>query len=214
MNIYIKNLNLSFPDRRDFENNNVADCHKSTNSSIPIFSKHAAPDGTYVYTDSGLWLPQYWGLCEDKAKSIAFIKGDMKRMIALKGSDEGIELLEDGVKVALEEYDSIEKALKDNAGFENTEVLLKAGSKAAAFCKSFGKEWYLPTLNEMTTLQEDRNRIDAALTICGGEPLPTLYHWTSTRYNSRCNFFLDWTYGYRYYYVQDDSMRVRPVSAF
>jgi len=206
MNIYINSLNLSFADR--------SDKMQPQNGYVP-FTKENCTDGIYICTESNqLWLPQFFGLCTEKAKCIAFVKGDMKRMIALKGSDSDLQMLEDGVKVALEEYDTIEKAMKDNSGFENTEKLLKAGSKVAEFCKTFGDKWYIPTLNEMNTFFDSKKEIDAALTIAGGEPFFYGWHWTSTRYSSCRNWIYYWFDGDRDDDYQFGDNRVRPVSAF
>jgi len=114
----------------------------------------------------------------------------------------------------LTEYSSVEKALEDNSGKENTDKLCKAGSKAALFCREFGPSWYLPTLSEMRLLFDSKKEIDAAITIAGGEPLNWRYHWTSTRYNKTCNWIFDWCGGDRRYCNQRDRNRVRPVSAF
>jgi len=205
MNIFIRNLNVSFPDKRQ----------TVCQSEYVPSTKENCSDGVYICTESDkLWLPQFFGLCKEKAKCVAFVKGDMKRMISLKGSDSGLQMLPDGVKVALEEYSSVENALKDNTGRTNTEAFLKAGSKAAEFCKEMGPDWYIPTLNEMNTFFENKKEIDAALTIAGGDPIPPYYHWTSTRYSSRSNWIFDWFNGSRSIYDQDNNFRVRPVSAF
>jgi len=203
MNIYIKNLNLSLPVGRE-----------KTTVYAPS-TKENCKDGVYIYTQSGkFWLPQYWGLSNEPAFAVALVKGDTKLLVALKGSEEGIELLPDGYKIALDEYKSIEDALKDKSGKEATDKLFKAGSKAALFCREFGPSWYLPTLSDMQSLYESKKEVDSAITIACGEPLPGRYHWTSTRYNNACNWIFDWSNGDRGIDNQNDYCRVRPVSAF
>ena len=190
---------------------------KQSQTPCHSFTKQFAPDGIYIFTESGqLILPKFWGNYEnsEEAKYIAFVKGDMKRMIALKGSDEGLELLEDGVKVALEEYSSIDAALKDNSGYSNTEKLLKVDSKVAEFCKELGKEWYLPAIGEMNAFYTIKKEVDAALAIAGGEPFFYGWHWTSTRYSSCRNWVYLWGNGNRDDDSQGSNYRVRPVSAF
>lgn len=207
MRIYIQNFNLILPERG---NENI-----EQESVYALFTKQNAPDGVYICTESdNLCLPKYWGLCKEKAKSIAFIKGDMKRMISLYGYDAGIKLLEPVTETKLVEHGSLDDALNDHTSFENTKILLDAGSEAAEFCKKIGCKWYLPTLNEMTEFFGYKKEIDAALTIAGGEPFFYGWHWTSTRHSSNCYWVFYWDNGFRSSLNQYYFNRVRPVSAF
>ena len=91
-------------------------------------------------------------------------------------------------------------------------MLLKEGSDAAQYCKSFGEEWYLPTLSEMCLMYKYED-VDKCLEIMGADPLYKGWHWTSTKRCKNSYFVFSWSNGSRGYYYQLSNLRVRPVSA-
>lgn len=205
MDIIIQNLNLSYA--TGLQNKRSGGYSPST--------KENCSDGVYIHAESGsLWLPQFFGLCEEKATSVALIKGEKKWLVSLKGSDKALSLLPEDKKSSLKQYSSTEEALTDYNGYENTENLLKEGSMAAEYCKGLGSAWYIPALGEFNAIFEKKKEIDTALTIAGGEPLYYGWHWTSTRYSDKSYWVLNWNNGLRSNLNQNNSHRVRPVSAF
>lgn len=205
MDIIIQNLNLSFP----------TGLQSGKSEGYSPSTKEDCRDSVYIHTESGsLWLPQFFGLCEEKATSVALIKGEKKWLVSLKGSDKGLPLLHEDKKSVLQQFPLIDEALTDFSGYENTENLLKEGSPAAEYCKELGSAWYIPALAEIYAMFEKKKEIDAALTIAGGEPLHYGWHWTSTLASDKYYWVLYWNHGGRGGNGQIHGNRVRPVSAF
>ena len=205
MDIIIQNLNLSLA--TGLQNRKSVGYSPST--------KENCSDGVYIRTESGnLWLPQFFGLCEEKATSVALINSEKKLLVSLRGSDKAFSLLPEDKKSSLKKFSSIDEALIDFSGYENTENLLKEGSLAAEYCKELGPSWYIPALGEKNAMFEKKKEIDAALTIAGGEPLYDGWHWTSTRCSDKSYWVLYWDDGDSSIYNQSYHYRVRPVSAF
>jgi len=204
MDIIIQNLNLSL----------IASGLQSHLGKYKPMTKENCTDGVFICTASGLWLPQFFGLCIEKAVAIALVQEGKKLMISLSGSEKDITLLEKNKRTSIKQYSSVDEALTDNSGINNTEELIKADSEAAKFCKEIGPSWYIPTLAEMNLMFTYKKEIDSAITIAGGEPLYCGWHWTSTRYSdgSYCIFY--WNDGGRDGINQSGISRVRPVSAF
>lgn len=211
--INIKNLIITLPNRG--ESGKPVNQPLRTGRSYQPQSKETATDGVYIYTENGhLWLPQFWGLSGETPQSVVVIRGEKKLCVSLKGSSNGMMLLDSEKRQTGKCFTSMEDALNDWDGKKNTEKLLRLGSPAAQFCKELGEEWYLPALGELSFLQENKSMVDSALILSGGEPLFYGWHWTSTRKSDNCNWVLSWDSGGRddcYLYL---NLRVRPVSAF
>lgn len=206
MDIIIQTLNLSLA---------TTGLQKKHSAVYQPMTKENCTDGVYILTESEqLWLPQFFGLCEEKATAAALINGDKRLLISLKGTEKDIPLLPEKKRPPIKRFSSIDEALADNAGESNTYELLNAESKAAQFCKEIGPSWYIPTLYEMTILFEKKKDIDAALSIADGDPLFCGWHWSSTRHSDGAYWVFDWNYGNRLNLDQYGDYRVRPVSAF
>jgi len=203
MDIIIQNLNLSL----------ASDLQSHLGKYKPM-TKENCTDGVFICTASGLWLPQFFGLCIEKAVAIALVHEGKKLMISLSGSEKDLILLENNKRTSIKQYSSVDEALTDNSGINNTEELIKADSEAAKFCKNIGTSWYIPTLAEMKLMFTYKKEIDSAITIACGSPLYNGWHWTSTRYSDGSYWVFNWNYGNRSVYIQISSNRVRPVSAF
>lgn len=203
----IKNLYLTI--------NVMSDKQFEPKEDNPIDEPKTRNDGVFICTESkGLVPPPEWDGSKGKAIGVAIIEGEKRLLVSLKGSDKDLVLLDEGKGSGLEPYPTVSKARKDTDGRENTEALLKAGSKAAKFCKESGEEWYIPTLNDMELMYSHQDELDEALEKAGGKPLYDGWHWTCTRRSDNCYFVLYWLYGYRNSNYQYNNHRVRPVSAF
>lgn len=203
MDIIIQNLHLSL------------NGDQVVKSGYAPYTKENCPDGVYIKDESGkLWLPQFWGLSDKKADSVAFLKGKTRILVALKGSDNDLELLPSGKKTNIAKRGDIDEALKDVSGMDNMDELCRNESKAAKFCRDKSFEWRLPTLPEINELFSEKKIIDAAITIAGGEPLYSVWYWTSTKYSEFSYWIFDWSNGDRDSNNQNNDYRVRPVSAF
>ena len=189
------------------------------------YGKLSVEDGVpYIYTANGLFiLPQFWGLYEETEKpvGVALKEGEHGVLVALKGSEKDLTLLDGYQKgVTGKLFNSDEDAKSDWSGKENTELFVKADSPAAKFCADYetgtikkGK-WWLPSYAEMELMCRHKDKIDACLTVCAGSPLFYGWHWTSTQFSSRSAWIFYWYYGGTFDLCKDYDHRVRPVSAF
>ena len=143
-------------------------------------------DGVFICTESKeLFPPSEWDGGKGKAIGVAIIEGEKRLLVALNGSDKDLELLGIG-----------------------------KGSEAAKFCKEWGEEWHIPTLNDMEMMYSHQDELGEALEKAGGKPLYDGWHWTCTRQSDNYFFVFNWINGSRGYIDQSDSNRVRPVSRF
>jgi len=218
MDIIIQNLNLSiYANACDGMAELSTIVQKTSDlerNESDVYTKESAPDGVYLYADDGgLWTPKAFKVCNPivTVKGVAIIKGGQRLVVALKGSDD-LMLLERDKTLPGKIYETYQRALKDNEGYDNTEKLLKLDSPAAKFCKMLGKEWYLPTMSEMQLMCEYKDELDECLSLAG-DKMPDEWHWTSTRYSERSHYVFDWGLGNRGISYLSSFSRVRPVSA-
>ena len=65
-------------------------------------------------------------------------------------------------------------------GVYNTDKIA-SGSPAAQWCRAKGSAWYLPAINEMSAIYNNRSGLNSALTLAGGTQLGLSSHyWSST----------------------------------
>lgn len=189
------------------------------------YGKLNVEDGVpYIYTANGLFiLPQFWGLYKETEKpvGVALKEGQHGVLVALKGSEKYLTLLDDYQKdVTGKSFDSDEDAKSDWNGKENTELFVKAGSPAAKFCADYETEpikkgnWWLPSYAEVELMCRHKDKIDACLTVCAGSPLFYGWHWMSTLFSSCSAWIFYWNNGYTCSNYKDNLYRVRPISAF
>lgn len=208
----IKNLYLTINIMSDRQDTPCGHEQKRSNETDEVKTHN---DGVFICTESKeLFPPSEWDDSKGKAIGVAIIEGEKRLLVALKGSDKDLVLLDVGKDAGLESYPTVSKARKDTDGRKNTEALLKAGSEAAKFCKEWGEEWHIPTLNDMEMMHSHQDELDEALEKAGGEPLYKGWHWTCTRQSENYYFVFYWFYGDRNYYNQFSYNRVRPVSRF
>lgn len=208
----IKNLYLTINIMSDKQDTPCGSEQKRSNETDEVKTHN---DGVFICTESKeLFPPSEWDGSKGKAIGVAIIESEKRLLVALKGSDKDLELLGIGKDSGLEAYSTVSKARKDTDGRKNTEALLKAGSEAAKFCKEWGEEWHIPTLNDMEMMYSHQDELDEALEKAGGEPLYKGWHWTCIRQSENYYFVFNWNYGLRKYYNQFSNSRVRPVSRF
>ena len=208
----IKNLYLTINIMSDKQDTPCGSEQKRSNETDEVKTHN---DGVFICTESKeLFPPSEWDDSKGKAIGVAIIEGEKRLLVALKGSDKDLALLDAGKDSGLESYSTVNKARKDTDRRKNTEALLKAGSEAAKFCKELGEEWHIPTLNDMELMYSHQDELDEALEKAGGKPLYKGLHWTCTLQSDGRYFVFNWRDGNRYNYNQYDYYRVRPVSAF
>ena len=206
----IKNLYLTINIMSDKQDTPCGSEQKRSNETNEV---KPTIDGIFICTESKeLFPPSEWDGSKGKAIGVAIIEGEKRLLVALKGSEKDLELLGSGKDSGLESYPTVSKARKDTDGRKNTEALLKAGSEAAKFCKEWGEEWHIPTLNDMEMMYSHQDELDEALEKAGGEPLYKGWHWTCTRQSENYYFVFYWYDGLRSYNFQNSNIRVRPVS--
>lgn len=106
--------------------------------------------------------------------------------------------------------------MKDTDGIGNTKALAASGSEIAEKVIALdlcGLSWHIPTLQESVLGYEHKVMLNAALAICGKQPVKDDWYWCSTRKGNKRNFILSWGDGFRYDNIQDSDDWVRPVSA-
>lgn len=208
----IKNLYLTINIMSDKQDTPCGSEQKRSNETDEVKTHN---DGVFICTKSKeLFPPSEWDDSKGKAIGVAIIEGEKRLLVALKGSDKDLALLDEGKDSGLEPYPTSRKARKDTDGRNNTEALLKAGSEAAKFCKEWGEEWHIPTLNDMELMYSHQDELDEALEKAGGKPLYDGWHWTCTRQSDSCYFVFNWYNGNRNDFNQISNFRVRPVFRF
>ena len=114
-------------------------------------------------------------------------------------------------------YPTTEEGMKDTDGIGNTKALAVSGSEIAEKVIALdlcGLSWHIPTLQESVLGYEHKVMLNAALAICGKQPIKNEWYWCSTRKaNKRNNFILNWDNGNRFNDDQGSYNWVRPVSA-
>lgn len=85
-------------------------------------------------------------------------------------------------------------------------------NKAQQFCQAEGGRY--PTIDELTGIFLNKNKINAALKAANLPELKESWYWSSTEYNSDYAWLLDMTNGYRSNLSKDYNYYVRPVLAF
>lgn len=185
-----------------------------------IFTSDNVSNGVYIYTNDCKFIePKFWGLYEQEEKAICAAivnNGNALFVYPEDMRDEDIPLLDWGQQQTGEQIPTIEAALKDYDGEENTKALSDAGSEIAKeiLILTMGeRKWHIPALGELQLMHENKEMLDATLVISGNEPLLDSWYWSSTRRSYNSNFVFDWDDGCRCCSDQDDVNRVRPVSA-
>ena len=106
--------------------------------------------------------------------------------------------------------------MKDTDGIGNTKALAASGSEIAEKVIALdlcGLSWHIPTLQESVLGCEHKVMLNAALAICGKQPVKDDWYWCSTRKENKRNFVLDWFNGSWFNGSQDFDSWVCPVSA-
>lgn len=84
-------------------------------------------------------------------------------------------------------------------------------------CKAYCEDNYMrmPTIKESSEIYAQKDAINKALKLAGGEPLKEDgFYWSSTEYSSYTAWSLWMDDGTRYLYDKTDNGYVRPVLAF
>jgi hypothetical protein len=113
-----------------------------------------------------------------------------------KGSDG----LEHGLIVALTESTAAWQTTPTLVNANRTEdgaynTTLMTGSPAATYIAGLGAGWYLPSIDELNKLWDNRYDAQKGLRAGGNTLLSTYYYWSSTEYNANHAYFFQFVYG-------------------
>lgn len=216
--ICIRNLHINiYPlvnQELDEKNTSKQKAGNGIHKSVKHYSFIEAPNGIYIATKAGnCWKEEYFSECKEEAVGIAIIKNGHRFVVNKNGSKQSLPLLERDKLSNLKKIPVYRNAIKDFDGYSNTEHLLSLGSPAAKYCRKQREQWYIPSIGELTIMDEYGEDLNRMLLLIGGTQLPENWHWSSTRYSDKCYFVLDWCNGNRNDNIQDGDNWVRPVSA-
>ncbi len=112
-------------------------------------------------------------------------------------------------------------AVSEDDGNVNTDKIMSLASKdeypAFEWCRSKGKDWYLPAINELKLLllnSDVRNAVNQTLKQQGGTLLPKFSCWSSTEDDELCAWLVYMIGGNTYSYNKYYSSFVRAVATF
>jgi hypothetical protein len=71
----------------------------------------------------------------------------------------------------------------------STEQVSKSWSNATTWCSSYGANWHLPSINELKTIYNLKDKINIVLSAAGFTTLGTGYYWSSEEYYSSGNYY-------------------------
>ena len=127
----------------------------------------------------------------------------------------------DQAKLLWSNVDVLVGAVSEDDGNVNTDKIMSLTNKdkypAFEWCRSKGKDWYLPAINELKLLlfnSDVRNAVNNTLEQQGGTFLPKYSCWSSTEYNKFGAWDVDMNDGGTYHTSKYYDYYVRAVSAF
>jgi len=95
--------------------------------------------------------------------------------------------------------------------FNTTGILADCSSAAAALAaRSYGPEWFLPSVNELNEMFINKTTLEAVV----GFSAFSNYYWSSTEFVNNIAWFQNFDYGNQFYYNKNINLIVRAVRAF
>jgi len=105
----------------------------------------------------------------------------------------------------------------ESDGKANTDNVMQRGDSdqypAFVWCRNKGEDWYLPAINELKTISNNKSAINSTLAEYG-TGLNDYWHWSSTEYDEFCAWYVYMYRGYTSNYNKYNNSYVRAVSAF
>ena len=111
-------------------------------------------------------------------------------------------------------YETTTGANSSTDGASNTDKIV-AKSPAAQWCRAKGSAWYLPSLDELKAVYNNKSKLNATLSSpsVGGTQLGTNYYWSSTEYSANKACDVIFSSGITYNSGKSDTDIVRAVRA-
>ena len=108
-------------------------------------------------------------------------------------------------------------ANSENDGKSNTEIVMRTSDNAEypafKWCREQGKEWYLPSRDELQAICSVKDQVNKTLTKYSHKEIIGQY-WSSTEGDEFCAWYVHMLCGYNYNTNKYYSYSVRAVSAF
>lgn len=183
-----------------------------------IYTKENVGNGVFIFTVNKNFVePKFWGLHEEneQAQCVVIIHDGNALFFYPEDMDNDTHILLEEKEQTGKIYPTTEEGMKDTDGIGNTKALAASGSEIAEKVIALdlcGLSWRIPTLQESVLGYEHKVMLNAALAICGKQPVKDDWYWCSTRKGNKRNFILNWGDGFRYDNTQDIDDWVRPVS--
>ena len=184
-------------------------------TSDPISGKQLN-DGVYYLTADNVAVPyQDASTAPEDTKGILCVQGDRSVVVALKDCNGGeyttLTIRKDPYKLKGNYIAACLDATYDWNGEDNTNHLKAVGLPGSLNLKD-GQ--YIPSMGEMLFIFTHKKDINNALEKAGGQPIANSWYWTSTEGSAANAWGLHLDYGPYYTNKSENSLRVRPVSAF
>lgn len=184
-----------------------------------IFTATNVPDGVYILTKNKNFIqPPFWELYADKETpaSVALVHSDRSLLITLTDLTENkINILPfDSVQTG-KEHETIDSALQDFDGLENTKRLSDSGSIVATEVlrhNLLGYPCHIPTLGEWKRICVEKLLLNDAINILEESTLKDDCFLTSTRKSKLINYFFDLDIGIVCGNIQNNEGFIRCVS--
>lgn len=111
-------------------------------------------------------------------------------------------------------YGTTTNANSKTDGESNTDKIV-AKSPAAQWCRAKGTSWYLPALDELKAVYNNKSKLNATLSSpsVGGTQFGTNYYWSSTEYSNYSAYYVSFSSGNADYDPKDRTCSVRAVRA-
>ena len=184
-----------------------------------IYTKENVGNGVFIFTANKSFVePKFQGLHEEneQAQCVVIIHDGNALFFYPEDMDNDTHILLDWKNEQTRKmYPTTEEGMKDTDGIGNTKALAASGSEIAKKVIALdlcGLSWHIPTLQERVLGYEHEVMLNAALAICGKQPVKDNWYWCSTRRENKHNFVLDWNNGDRLDNNQVFINWVRPVS--
>lgn len=143
-----------------------------------IYTKENVGNGVFIFTVNKNFVePKFWGLHEEneQAQCVVIIHDGNALFFYPEDMDNETHILLDWEKEQTGKiYPTTEEGMKDTDGIGNTKALAASGSEitekviALDLC---GLSWHIPTLQESVLGYEHKVMLNAALAICGKQPV-------------------------------------------
>ena len=189
--------------------------HPQASTSAPVSGKQLK-DGVYYLTADNVVVPYQAALtAQEDTKGILCVQGDRSVVVALKDCNGGeyttLTIRKDPYKLKGNYIAACLDATYDWNGEDNTNHLKAVGLPGSLNLKD-GQ--YIPSTGEMLFIFTHKKDINNALEKAGGQPIANSWYWTSTEGSAANAWGLHPDYGPYYTNTSENSLRVRPVSAF